>query len=150
MSEKSTHTPPRQIRIGDDWNDFDLAANSQRTDRAQLIRDYIAWYLHRPNAPKKLTRPDPHTWQSADATAGTDGNLIDRLSARIRTKGGQWDGKRALAAYEELGFYCTIQRARTNLKKAAEANPDLLTAVEGKRWTYDTTAQPNTTKEPNP
>lgn len=66
MSEKPPHTPPRQIRIGDDWYDFGAAAKSQGTERAAVVREFIAWYLRRPGAtmPK---RPDLSDWQTAAA-----------------------------------------------------------------------------------
>ena len=94
----------------------------------------------RPDAPKKLTRPNLDAWQPAAGTADA-GGMLDQLSARIRSEGGVWDGKRALAACQDLGFYCTIQRARTILGHVAEQNPELLTAVRGKRWTYDATEE---------
>ncbi|MFJ6215053.1 hypothetical protein ACIQGZ_17210 [Streptomyces sp. NPDC092296] len=50
-------TPPRQIRIGDEWYDFDTAAKTMGTERATLIREFIAWYLRRPGA-KLPQRPD--------------------------------------------------------------------------------------------
>ena len=46
------------MRIPDqDWADFETAAASQNTDRASLVRDFIAWYLRRPGA-KLPKRPD--------------------------------------------------------------------------------------------
>ncbi|MGF2208992.1 hypothetical protein [Streptomyces albidoflavus] len=50
-------TPARQIRIGDEWYDFDAAAKAQGTDRATVIRNFIAWYLRQPGA-KLPERPD--------------------------------------------------------------------------------------------
>ncbi len=51
-------TPARQMRISDeDWSDFESAAASQETDRATLVREFIAWYLRRPGA-KLPKRPD--------------------------------------------------------------------------------------------
>ncbi len=54
---KETHTPPRQIRIGDDWYDFQAAIELMGGDlvgggseRAENLRDYIAWVLRRPGA----------------------------------------------------------------------------------------------------
>lgn len=64
MTEKPTHTPPRQIRIGDDWYDFDRAAKSQGKERAEVVRDFIAWYLHRPGA-TAVQRPKPGSWTPA-------------------------------------------------------------------------------------
>lgn len=75
--------------------------------------------------------------QSLDATPRV--SRTGQLRDRIRSEGGRWDGKRALSYYREIGFDCTIQRARVNLEMVAEQNPDLLVPVEGKRWTYDTT-----------
>lgn len=43
-------TPARQIRIGDEWYDFDAAAKSVGTERAAVIRELIAWYLREPGA----------------------------------------------------------------------------------------------------
>lgn len=57
-------TPPRQIRIGDEWYDFDRAAKAQGTERATLIREFIAWYLRQPGA-KLPTRPDVEAWRGA-------------------------------------------------------------------------------------
>lgn len=54
-------TPPRQIRIGDEWYDFDAAAKSKGTERAAVIRDFIAWYLRRPGA-KLPERPPAGPW----------------------------------------------------------------------------------------
>ena len=51
-------TPARQMRISDeDWSDFESAAASRETDRATLVREFIAWYLRRPGA-KLPKRPD--------------------------------------------------------------------------------------------
>jgi hypothetical protein len=58
---KPSHTPPRQIRIGDEWYDFDAAAKAAGTTRAALINAFIAWYLHEPDADLP-TRPDRAAW----------------------------------------------------------------------------------------
>lgn len=58
-------TPARQIRIGDEWYDFDAAAKSQGTERATLIREFIAWYLRKPGA-KPPKRPEVDEWQAAE------------------------------------------------------------------------------------
>lgn len=58
-------TPARQIRIGDEWYDFDAAAKSQDTERAAVIREFIAWYLRRPGA-KMPQRPDAGSWTRPD------------------------------------------------------------------------------------
>jgi hypothetical protein len=50
MSPNQPKTPPRQIRIGDEWYEFDEAAKSMGTERAALVRQFIAWYLHKPGA----------------------------------------------------------------------------------------------------
>ena len=55
-------TPPRQIRIGDEWYEFDDAAKSMGTERAALIREFIGWYLRKPGA-KMPKRPDADAWR---------------------------------------------------------------------------------------
>lgn len=60
-------TPARQIRIGDEWYGFDRAAKAQDTERAALVREFIAWYLRMPGA-KLPERPAAGTW--ADARKG--------------------------------------------------------------------------------
>ncbi|MGH3584859.1 MAG: hypothetical protein ACRDQ0_00915 [Pseudonocardia sp.] len=62
MSPNQPKTPPRQIRIGDDWFDFDAAAKAMDTERASLVREFIAWYLKRPGA-KLPARPDTDSWK---------------------------------------------------------------------------------------
>jgi hypothetical protein len=61
-------TPARQIRIGDDWYDFDEGAKAEDTERAAVIRQFIRWYLRKPGAtlPK---RPPTGPW-SEDRPAG--------------------------------------------------------------------------------
>ncbi|MFB7403351.1 hypothetical protein ACFCZR_24560 [Streptomyces rubiginosohelvolus] len=74
------------------------------------------------------------------------GSRLTQLRARILAEPpGTWDGKRALAAYQEIGFNCTIDRARTNLQMAAERFPGLLTPVEGKRHTWTAPGTSRTT-----
>lgn len=52
---KDTHTTNRVVRIpDDDWEG--LKAEVGERHRAQLLRDFIAWYLHRPGA-KRIERP---------------------------------------------------------------------------------------------
>lgn len=54
--EKDTHTTNRVIRIPDeDWEDLKEEVGERH--RAQLIRAFIAWYLHRPGA-KLPRRPE--------------------------------------------------------------------------------------------
>lgn len=60
-------TPARQIRIGDEWYDFDRAAKAQDTERAALVREFIAWYLRKPGA-KLPERPAAGAW--ADDSTG--------------------------------------------------------------------------------
>jgi hypothetical protein len=46
---KDSHTTNRVIRVPDgDW--ADLGERAGERNRAQLIRDFIAWYLRRPGA----------------------------------------------------------------------------------------------------
>ncbi|MFE2850578.1 hypothetical protein ACFXJO_05520 [Streptomyces lavendulae] len=56
-------TPARQIRIGDEWYDFDLAAKAEGTERAAVIREFIAWYLRQPGA-KLPVRPEIAAWKA--------------------------------------------------------------------------------------
>ncbi|MFI6140335.1 hypothetical protein ACIBCC_19370 [Streptomyces griseus] len=57
MSPNMPKTPPRQIRIGDAWYDFDAAAKAMGTERAAVIRELIDWYIREPGA-KLPARPD--------------------------------------------------------------------------------------------
>ncbi|MBI0296314.1 hypothetical protein JBE04_18045 [Streptomyces sp. PRKS01-29] len=57
MSPNVPKTPPRQIRIGDTWYDFDAAAKAMGTERATVIRELIDWYIREPGA-KLPPRPD--------------------------------------------------------------------------------------------
>jgi hypothetical protein len=50
MSPNQPKTPPRQIRIGDAWYDFDAAAKAMGTERATVIRELIDWYIREPGA----------------------------------------------------------------------------------------------------
>lgn len=55
-------TPARQMRIGDEWYDFDLAAKAQDTERAAVIRAFIDWYIQRPGA-ELPERPEASHWK---------------------------------------------------------------------------------------
>lgn len=59
-------TPARQMRIGDEWYDFDLAAKAQGAERAAVIRAFIDWYIRKPGA-ELPGRPDAAYWQKAQA-----------------------------------------------------------------------------------
>jgi hypothetical protein len=74
MSPNQPKTPPRQIRIGDTWYDFDAAAKAMGTERAAVIRELIDWYIREPGA-KLPTRPDRH--------------VIDEARRNRRPEGGQ-------------------------------------------------------------
>lgn len=66
---KETHTPPRQIRIGDNWAKLDLAAKATGTTRAEIVNALIAYFLHEPGA-KQPKRPDRALWDpEADSAA---------------------------------------------------------------------------------
>jgi hypothetical protein len=62
MSPNQPKTPPRQIRIGDQWYDFEKAATEAGTDRAALVREFIDWYLREPGA-KLPSRPERQAWE---------------------------------------------------------------------------------------
>jgi hypothetical protein len=60
---KDTHTPPRQVRIGDSWFEFQAAlelmggnAVGGGSERAENLREYLAWFNREPGA-KLPTRP---------------------------------------------------------------------------------------------
>jgi hypothetical protein len=59
-----TSTPttiPRQIRIGRAWIDLEHATRAAETDRATVIRQFIAWFLHRDGAGLP-SRPPLKAW----------------------------------------------------------------------------------------
>ncbi|RLU81086.1 hypothetical protein CTZ27_33120 [Streptomyces griseocarneus] len=60
-------TPARQMRIGEEWLAFDDAAKSQGTERAAVVRSFIAWYLRRPGA-KLPERPPVGPWSTPSLT----------------------------------------------------------------------------------
>lgn len=66
MSPNVPKTPPRQIRIGDTWYDFDAGAKSMGTERAAVIRELIDWYIREPGA-KLPPRPDRAVVEAARA-----------------------------------------------------------------------------------
>jgi hypothetical protein len=44
-------TQHRSVRISDeDWNDLGARTAEEGTDRGTVIKELIAWYLHRPGA----------------------------------------------------------------------------------------------------
>jgi len=46
---KDSHTTNRVVRVSDDdWTEFGEAVGVR--NRAQVIRDFLAWYLRRPGA----------------------------------------------------------------------------------------------------
>lgn len=59
-------TPARQMRIGDEWYDFNLAAKAQGSERAAIIRDFIDWYVRKPDA-ELPERPEVSYWKKAQA-----------------------------------------------------------------------------------
>lgn len=74
--------------------------------------------------------------EDSDDPRITLGFLSDQLRDRIRAEGGRWDGERAHAVCREAGGSCSFLTAQMVLRKTAEQNPDLLTEVDGERWTY--------------
>ncbi|WP_199548718.1 hypothetical protein [Streptomyces sp. N35] len=66
MSPNRPKTPPRQIRIGDTWYDFDAGAKEMGTERAAVIRQLIDWYIREPGA-KLPERPDREAIEAARA-----------------------------------------------------------------------------------
>ncbi|MHB9861943.1 hypothetical protein [Streptomyces sp. YIM S03343] len=54
---KDSHTPPRQVRIGDEWYEFQAALELMGgnpvgggSERAENLRAYLAWFLNKPGA----------------------------------------------------------------------------------------------------
>jgi hypothetical protein len=53
---KETHTTNRVIRVPDtDWEDLGTVVGERH--RAQLLREFIAWYLRRPKSPMPVRPP---------------------------------------------------------------------------------------------
>jgi len=52
------------MRIGDEWYDFDLAAEAQDSERSAVIRDFIDWYIRKPGA-ELPERPEEGYWRKA-------------------------------------------------------------------------------------
>lgn len=63
-------TPARQMRIGDEWFDFELAANAQDTERAAAVRAFIDWYIRKPGA-ELPQRPAESYWRKAQQEGQT-------------------------------------------------------------------------------
>lgn len=64
----STRMPIRQIRASDDtWEPFCEAAVTMGIERSALIRDFMAWYVHRPGAklPTRPTQAQIDAWRSS-------------------------------------------------------------------------------------
>ncbi|MFI7009998.1 hypothetical protein [Streptomyces sp. NPDC050145] len=66
MSPNQPKTPPRQIRIGNEWYDFELAVKAQDSERASVVRAFIDWYIRRPGA-ELPERPDAAYWRRTEA-----------------------------------------------------------------------------------
>jgi hypothetical protein len=67
-TETEVPLQPRKVRIGDDWFDFEYAAQAAGKDRAELVREFIAWVLQRPGA--TLPTPPPvEEWTGPAAEA---------------------------------------------------------------------------------
>ncbi|MEJ8654740.1 hypothetical protein WKI65_43580 [Streptomyces sp. MS1.AVA.3] len=61
---KDTHTPPRQVRIGDEWYEFQAALELMGgspvgggSERAENLREYISWFLRKPGATQPKRPP---------------------------------------------------------------------------------------------
>lgn len=92
------------------------------TEKVRPVSENPRYERGRIPGPETVTEPLGH-------------NLV-RLMYDVQRHGGEWDGKRTMAAYHALGFECTIGRARTNLRMLAERTPGLLTKVDSKRFSY--------------
>jgi hypothetical protein len=68
MSPNVPKTPPRQIRIGDEWYDFEKAAKAMGTERAAVVREFIDWYISKPGA-RPPKRPKLSEWSAPEPSA---------------------------------------------------------------------------------
>ncbi|MGW2938994.1 hypothetical protein ACWDA7_46345 [Streptomyces sp. NPDC001156] len=80
-----TQTPFRQVRIGDDWYDFEHAAGAQGTDRSKEVRRLIDWYLRRPGA----TLPDRPAAKAWEPQARKAAEERARAAGASASEGGQ-------------------------------------------------------------
>lgn len=85
---RDTHTPPRQVRIGENWYDFEYAAKAMGHDRAEVVRQMIAWYLGETDEPP--ARPPVDAWakqaKEARAYRAKKKAATDAALARARKK----------------------------------------------------------------
>lgn len=57
-SMATTPDKPQRFRAPDDlWEQFDCAAKMVDSDRSKLLRQFMAWFVHRPNSHRPV-RPD--------------------------------------------------------------------------------------------
>jgi hypothetical protein len=56
---KETHTTNRVVRLGDEWNELGEVAGMRK--RAEIIRQFVRWYLRYPGArlPERPPRQPP-------------------------------------------------------------------------------------------
>lgn len=77
------HTKQSKIRIGEDWEALKHAANAQGLDRAEVVRQLIAWYLRRRRAPLP-DRPALEAWiENAPRTAVLDDREAFELALAV-------------------------------------------------------------------
>ncbi|MEU2026935.1 hypothetical protein ABZ565_33080 [Streptomyces sp. NPDC016469] len=86
---KDTHTPPRQVRIGDEWYEFQAAleemgaeAVANGSERAENLRNYIAWFLRKPGATAPR-RPDADMLPAIQARGA---QIKQEAEAKARSK----------------------------------------------------------------
>jgi hypothetical protein len=88
---KDTHTPPRQVRLGDEWYEFQAAielmgggAVGGGSGRAENLREYLAWFNREPGA-KLPTRP-PAEMRPAIVKRGAELKKEAEEKAKARTR----------------------------------------------------------------
>jgi hypothetical protein len=63
MAARETHTTARPVRIPEeDWAEFGQLVGDR--ERSRILREFIAWYLHRPKATLPR-RPDAQAVRDA-------------------------------------------------------------------------------------
>ncbi|NUR01333.1 MAG: hypothetical protein HOY79_33855 [Streptomyces sp.] len=91
---KDTHTPPRQVRIGDPWYEFQAAlelmggqAVGGGGERAENLREYIDWFLRKPGATMPKRPPADMAEQIRKRGAELKREAEAKAAARTRKKG---------------------------------------------------------------
>jgi len=86
-----THTPPRQVRIGDEWYELQAAlelmggsAIGGGSERAENLRDYIAWFTRQPGA--TMPKRPPAEMRDQIVKRGAELKAEAEAKAKARTR----------------------------------------------------------------